>query len=191
MNKRILGGLTVGLLAVVLLQGATGVGQGGQPEAKVESAFRVNCEGMPAYTVGVDVGVFISCSRDRTQWSIRWTGDSARSSRLAERDYLFTGEIRARHVFDVVEYSFDDEPFYPDSWYLRTASNHDVLGFNAAVSTGDDGLDFAIESARTLVFDLDGNLIEGPGSYSLTASDIYIGADGLHPADISFVIRTH
>ena len=190
MNKQVIAGLTVGLLAIVLFQGATGVGQNRQPEASVEPAFRGNCAGMPTYTVGVDVGIFMSCSADRTQWSVRWTGDSARSSRLAERDYLFTGEIRARHISDVVEFSFDDEPFYPDSWYLRTASNHDVLGFNAAVATGEDGLDFSVGSGRSVTFNLDGNLIAGVGSYTLTEADIYIGADGLHPSGISFVIRT-
>ena len=149
-------------------------------------AFKGNCEGTPAYTPGLDMGFFISCSPDRSSWNIRWSGDSNRSIYFADRTYIVTGDIRTQQIANVVEVFYEPEQ---DFSKLVTGVGGDILSFSAHVGPGEDGLDFTV-SGNKVVFSLDANLVLGTGSYTLTASDIFIGADGEHPDSTSFFINT-
>ena len=150
-----------------------------------DTIFRGNCEGFAPYTPGEDAGIFISCSSDRTSWSIRWSGDANRNNYLTGRVYNITGDIKAQQITDIVEVSFDGDE---DSSNLRTVTNHDILSFNAVVDTGEDGLDFTTTGWRVL-FNFDENLVSGSGSYTLTPANIFIGSDGRHPASVNFFIE--
>jgi hypothetical protein len=187
-----IGVLLAGFVVTLLVLGSCTLEQHKSDQAVLGyHIFRGSCEGMPVYTPGDDVGVFISCNADRTEWSIRWSGDTERHSSLEGRQYLFTGDIRAQRISRVEEFLFEDgsEATDPDSTYLRTATDHDVLGFHCVVGPAEDGLDFVVSSGSYVVFTLDGNLMKGSGSYVLTPADIYIGADGLHPESTEFTIQ--
>jgi len=150
-------------------------------------AYKGNCEGTPAYTPGLDVGVFITCSADRSSWTIRWSGDTNRHAYLAERTYNMTGDIRTQQIPNFVKVLFETDQDQ-DTATLATGTGSAVLSFNAHVGPHEDGLDITVSGSK-IAFSLDGNLVRGTGSYTLTASDIFIGADGEHPDNTSFLIN--
>jgi hypothetical protein len=190
MKKRsVIGVLALSLVAILFFHNSGAVAQDTEQDRN-SRRHSIDCEGMPPYTPGVDVGIFISCNVEGTEWSVRWSGDRNRETQLKERAYLFTGDIRAREISNVVEVDFEEGVWYDDSSNLRSGSSHDILSFNAGVGSEEDGLDFAV-NGNSMKFSFDGNLKQGPGSYTLTASDIYIGADGLHPLRANFSIRTY
>lgn len=163
------------LISLLLVPGAV-IGAG---------AFKGNCEGTPTYTPGLDMGVYIYCSADRSTWSIRWTGDTNRDTHFADRSYIVTGDIRTQQITNVVEVFYEADQ---DFSKRVTGTSGDILSFNAHVGPGQDGLDFTVSGSK-VVFSLDGNLVLGTGSYTLTSSDIFIGADGEHPDNTSFLIN--
>ncbi|HAK60995.1 MAG TPA: hypothetical protein DCO77_11530 [Nitrospiraceae bacterium] len=148
-------------------------------------AFKGNCEGTPAYTPGLDVGVFITCSADKSSWTIRWSGDTNRDTNFADRTYIVTGDIRTQQIANVVQVFYEADQ---DFSKRVTGTSGDILSFNAHVGPHEDGLDFTVSGSK-VVFSLDGNLVRGTGSYTLTASDIFIGADGEHPDNTIFLMN--